>query len=60
MALELNATIRNIIVATLKTSAPGISEAMREAIANSLTMKLASAIMVPKAGSGNDVGGAKL
>jgi hypothetical protein len=49
MAAELNVTIRDIIVDTLKKSAPGISETMREAIANSLTMKLAAKIMVPKA-----------
>jgi hypothetical protein len=48
MAAELNVIIRDIIVDTLKKSAPGISETMREAIANSLTMKLAAKIMVPK------------
>lgn len=47
MAAELNVIIRNILADTLKNSAPGLSEVMREAVANSLTMKLAAAIMVP-------------
>lgn len=49
MATELNVIIRDIVKDTLKKSAPGISETMRQAIAKSLTMKLAAAIMVPKA-----------
>ncbi len=51
MAAELNVIIRDIVADTLKKSAPGISETMRMAIANSLTMKLAAAIMVPKRNS---------
>jgi hypothetical protein len=47
MAAELNVIIRDIVKDTLKKSAPGISETMRQAIANSLTLKLAAAIMVP-------------
>lgn len=48
MAAELNIIIRDIIVATLRNSAPGLSETMRQAIANSLMLKLADKIMVLK------------
>lgn len=40
MTDELNIMIRGIIVDTLRNSAPGVSETIRQAIANSLMLKL--------------------
>ena len=39
-AVEIASLVRQIVLDTLKVSAPGIAEQMREAIANSVTMKL--------------------
>jgi hypothetical protein len=39
-SVEIASLVRQIVLETLKTSAPGISEQMREAIANSILIKL--------------------
>lgn len=41
--VEVASLVRQIIIDTLKSSAPGISEQMRQAIANSVAIKLRSA-----------------
>jgi hypothetical protein len=45
-AVEIASLVRQIVLDTLKASAPGIAEQMREAIANSVTIKL-RAVLVP-------------
>lgn len=43
--VEIASLVRQIVLDTLKASAPGIAEQMRIAIANSVTMKVRDALV---------------
>ena len=55
-AVEIASLVRQIVLDTLKASAPGIAEQMREAIANSVTMKLRARLVPHPALSSTDGG----
>lgn len=46
-AVEIASLVRQIVLDTLKASAPGITELTRVAIANSVIMKLRTSIVPP-------------